>query len=130
HRHGHAVDDAAGLVLGPDLTAALLEQTRALAAVGAHPGQYYRQDLVAISLGRGTEGDVHRGLVVEPVVTGQDANAAAPVDHHLLAARRQQGESRTQLIAILGFLDAYTADLVQPLGERPGEGCGHVLDQH
>src|SRR5690606_41254159 len=77
HRHGHAVDDTTGLVLCPDLTADLLEHPRALATVGAHAGQHHGKDPVAIGFGRGTEGDIDTGLVVEALVTRQDLHHTA-----------------------------------------------------
>lgn len=49
--HRHAVNDAARFVLRPYGTARLLEQARALTAIGTHAGQYHRQHLVTVGLG-------------------------------------------------------------------------------
>src|SRR5690606_38760505 len=129
HRHGHAVDHTAGLVLGPYGAAGLLEHARPFPAIGTHPGEYYRQYLVLQGAGGRAEGHIHAGLVVETLVARQNADGTARVDHHLLAARSQQSHTRAQHVTVHRLPDTDLAKLVEAFGKGRGESPGHVLDQ-
>lgn len=127
----HAVDDAAGFILGEGSRTGRMHFDHAGGAIVPHRRQNDAERISPGGLCRGPEKHVNRRAMaadIRPVHNADPVLAAVTPQEHVMVPRRDEDQSGVQGIAIDGLTHLDLAEAVQPLGEGTREMFRHVLD--
>ena len=130
HEAGHAPNNACRLVLGQNLPSKFVNAFATPQAILAHSRHLYRQNVIFVDVGHGSEQDVHcgsAGIFRRSLVSQERCMMVVTRSDHMVVTGSYPCAARLQDGAREALCDTYLRLRRKTFSQQPGKYRGHML---